>query len=151
VDQFDVEILNALQSNSRISHEALGDKIGLSASACQRRIKKLKQEGIVAKEVAILDGTKLPGFITVIIDLVLEKGGEKVLNQFIAQLEQEPCVQQFYYTAGDVDFVVIVVAQNMQDYDELSRRLFMSNANIKKFTSKVVITSNKVSSNILLT
>lgn len=141
MDSFDKTILQQLQQNSRISTEKLGELIGLSASACQRRIKKLKQTGVISKEVAIIDRSKVKGLITVIADVTLEKGGEAALNQFMAQAEKETMVQQFYYVAGDVDFVVIAVTESMQEYDSLSRRLFMANDNVKKFTSKVAINS----------
>ncbi|NRF29856.1 Lrp/AsnC family transcriptional regulator [Vibrio coralliilyticus] len=144
MDAFDHHILRALQNNSRISSEALGAEIGLSPSACQRRIKKLKQQGVIKQEVAVLDAAQLPGFITTLVDITLERGGETALDEFIRALEAEPQVQQFYYVAGDVDFVVIVVTQDMKAYDALSRRLFMSNQNIKKFSTKVVIQPGKV-------
>ena len=141
MDSFDKTILQQLQQDSRISTEKLGELIGLSASACQRRIKKLKQAGIIAKEVAIIDRSKMKGLITVITDVTLEKGGEAALNEFMLQAEKETMVQQFYYVAGEVDFVVIAVTESMDEYDNLSRRLFMANDNVKKFTSKVAIKS----------
>lgn len=144
MDAFDHHILRALQNNSRISSEALGAEIGLSPSACQRRIKKLKQQGVIKQEVAVLDAAQLPGFITTLVDITLERGGEAALDEFMHALEAESQVQQFYYVAGDVDFVVIVVTQDMKAYDALSRRLFMSNQNIKKFSTKVVIQPGKV-------
>ena len=144
MDSFDRAILNILQSNSRISTEKLGEAIGLSPSACQRRIKRLKESGVIDKEVAVLNRKKLEGYTTIIVDINLEKGGEKNLDDFINQMNNEPCVQQLYYTAGEVDFVVIIVVTDMNEFDQLSRKLFMSSANIRKFHSKVVITSNKL-------
>ncbi len=144
MDDFDSEILNIMQSNCRISTEQIGDIVGLSSSACQRRIKKLKAQGIIQKEVAILDRDKLDGFTTVIIDVNLDKGGEKALDDFIDRLNNEKRVQQFYYTAGEVDFVLIIVVKNMSEFDSLTRRLLMSNSNVKKFNSKVAIQSNKL-------
>lgn len=145
MDNFDRQILTALQRNSRISSEVLGAEIGLSASACQRRIKKLRQQGVIEREVAILDPSKLVGFITVIADVTLDRGGEDVLDDFIAQLESEPQVQQFFYVAGDVDFVVVAVTRDMKAYDALSRRVFMANSYVKKFTTKVTIQTGKAS------
>ena len=144
MDSFDRAILNILQSNSRISTEKIGEAVGLSPSACQRRIKRLKASGVVDKEVAILNRKKLDGYTTIIVDVNLEKGGEQNLDDFINKMNREPRVQQFYYTAGDVDFVVIFVVTDMNEFDQLSRKLLMSNTNIKKFHSKVVITNNKL-------
>ncbi|MEP3413488.1 MAG: Lrp/AsnC family transcriptional regulator [Gilvibacter sp.] len=144
MDEFDRAILNIIQFDSRSSAEDIGYQVGLSASACQRRIKKLKGLGIIKKEVAIVDRDKLEGFTTLIVDVCLEKGGEKALDDFINRLNREKRVQQFYYTAGEVDFVLIIVVKNMNEFDKLSRCLLMSNANVKKFHSKVVIQSNKL-------
>lgn len=150
MDSFDREILKALQTNARISTEELGFQVGLSASACQRRIKKLKATGVIAKEVVILDKEKLAGHLTVIVDVSLEKGGEKSLNKFISLMHREQQVQQLHYVAGETDFVVIISAQSMDDFDKLSRRIFLPNNNIKKFSSKVVIKSHKVGMEIPL-
>ncbi|MEW6991445.1 Lrp/AsnC family transcriptional regulator [Colwelliaceae bacterium 6441] len=144
MDDFDSAILNVLQTNSRISTEQIGDIVGLSPSACQRRIKKLKTDGIIKKEVAVIDRDKLESYTTAIIDVNLEKGGEKALDNFIDKLNHEKKVQQFYYTAGDVDFVLIVVVKNMAELDSLTRRLLMSDSNVKKFHSKIAIQSNKL-------
>ena len=144
MDHFDLEILNSLQADARRSTEELGEQIGLSASACQRRIKKLKTSGVIDKEVAVINSSKLPSYITIIVDIILEKGGEKILDKVIGQFNSEPQVQQIYYVAGEADFVIVVICQNMEAFDQLSRRLFMDNNNIKKFISKVAIQSCKV-------
>ncbi|GLX78588.1 putative HTH-type transcriptional regulator y4tD [Thalassotalea insulae] len=150
MDDFDVQILKQLQTDSRQSTEAVGSKIGLSASSCQRRIKKLKQQGVIQTEVAILDRSKLPNIITTIVEITLEKGGEQALNATLDDLNNEASIQQLYYMAGDIDFVVIVVTNNMEEFDQLSRKLFMSNTNIKKFTTKVVIKPHKTNLSIPL-
>jgi DNA-binding Lrp family transcriptional regulator len=149
VDSFDKQILQAMQKNSKISTEDLGEAIGLSPSAVQRRIKKLKTNNVLLGEVAVVNADALPGYITVVVDVSLEKGGEKILDKFASRLTQAAEIQQLYYAAGDVDFVAIVICKNMEEFDKLSRTLFMS-ANVKKFTSKVVIQSMKVSTSIPL-
>lgn len=144
VDAFDYEILKILQTNSRTSTEQIGLEVGLSASACQRRVRKLKEKGIITHEVAVLDRDKLGAYITAIVDVTMEKGGETVLDNFIAKLVTEQQVQQFYYTAGEVDFVLIIVVKSMHEFDVLTRRLLMSNKHVKKFHSKIAIQANKV-------
>ena len=144
MDSFDYRILDALQLNSRISLEALAHDIGLSSSAVQRRIRKLKTEGVIAAEQAVLNPQKIPGYLTAIVDIELVSGGEKMLDAFIYKMEEHANVQQVFYVAGDADFVVILVAKNMEEFDALTRTLFMSK-NIKKFTSKIVIKTPKAS------
>lgn len=144
MDSFDYRILEAIQLNSRVSLETLAHNIGLSSSAVQRRIRKLKADGVIAAEQAILNPQKIPGYLTAIVDIELVSGGEKVLDAFIRKMDQHPNVQQVFYVAGDADFVVILVAKDMEDFDALTRTLFMSK-NIQKFTSKIVIKTPKAS------
>jgi len=151
MDEFDIAILNRLQLNARMSSEEIGAQIGLSASACQRRIKKLKAGGYIKKEVAVLDETKFKGLVTVIVDVTLEVGGEQALDKMLGVLNQTPQVQQIYYVSGEADFVVILICQNMAEFDQLSRKLFMSQDNIKRFSSKIVIQSSKVETFLPLT
>ncbi len=145
VDAFDWAILQHLQTDSRLSTEELGDALGLSASACQRRIRKLKEAGIIQREVALLNSDKLPGYCTLIVDIYLEKCGQEVLDNLIRQLQMEAQVQQIYYTVGETDMVVIILARSMAEYDALTRRLLMGNENIRRFTSKAVIKTLKAS------
>ena len=145
VDSFDRAILQQLQIDSRISTEQLGELLGLSASACQRRIRKLRDQGIISGEVALLNSEKLPGYSTLIVDIFLDKCGMEVLDKLIAQLQSEDQVQQIYYTVGETDLIVIILARSMDEYDKLTRRLLMNNNNIRRFTSKAVIKTHKAS------
>lgn len=145
MDIFDKEILKLLQTDNSLSTEVIGDRVGLSASACQRRIKRLKSSGVIKQEVVLLDNTKLAGYVTVIVDITLERGGTKTLDKLSSEFIKEPQVQQLYYMAGETDFTLIIASKNMDDFDNLCRTLFMSNPDIKKFTSKVVIKCQKTS------
>ncbi len=148
MDKFDLALLKELQVDARQSTEVLGHRVGLSASACQRRIKKLKYRGLIQKEVAVLDSNQFSGLTTIIVEVVLDSGGEKALDDIIERFTGEVHVQQLYYTAGEVDFVAIFVVEGMNQFDTLSRRLLMADPNIKKFHSRVVIQSNKVSTSL---
>ena len=151
MDSFDTKILNALQSNANISNDVLGQEVGLSASACQRRIKKLKQHGIIEKNVAILNRESLTNLVTVIVDIMFDKGGEATLDALTNQLANVPQVQQIYYMSGEVDLIVIFTCQDLLQYEQLTRDLFMTNNAIKRFTSKVAIKPVKTSTHIPLT
>jgi Lrp/AsnC family leucine-responsive transcriptional regulator len=144
MDAFDRQILNLLQSNSRMTTEELGLQIGLSATACQRRIRKLRETGIILKEVAVVHGIAVGGYVTVIVDVVLHQGSFQNIDTFKRQMLKFPQVQQCYYVTGHNDFVLIVIAENMLEYEKLTRELFFNNSNIKKFHSTVVMESVKV-------
>jgi Lrp/AsnC family leucine-responsive transcriptional regulator len=144
MDTFDRQILKFLQANSRITTEKLGTRIGLSATACQRRIKKLREAGIILKEVALVDGIAVGGYVTVIVEVVLHQGSFQNIDSFKQQMLKFAQVQQCYYVTGNNDFVLIVIAENMLEYEKLTRELFFNNSNIKKFHSTVVMENVKI-------
>jgi len=144
MDNFDRQILISLQTNNKLTSEQLGVEIGLSATAVQRRIKKLKDTGVIEKEVAILDSNQLGGFVTVVVEVVLLKGGTRILDGFKNKVKDHREVQQCYYLAGNNDFILIITAESMQRYEAITRELFLNDENILKFTSNVVMQPVKV-------
>lgn len=150
MDAFDRHILKILQQNSRITTEQLGAEVGLSATACQRRIKKLRLDGIIKKEVAVLDGISLGGYVTVIVEVELERGGAAIMDEFKAKMQASEAVQQCYYVTGNADFILIITAENMLEYEKTTRELFYANANVQKFVSTVVMDNVKVGLDIPL-
>ncbi|EAR08205.1 Lrp/AsnC family transcriptional regulator [Reinekea blandensis] len=144
MDEFDRQILDALQNNSRLPHDELGDAIGLSASAVQRRIRRLKSQGMIQREQVIIDPQKVPGYLSAVIDVVLEAGGEQILDRFKVRLTDHPAVQQLFYVAGDIDFIVVLIARDMGEFDTLTRTLFMT-PEVRKFSSHIVIDTVKAS------
>ncbi|NQY33977.1 MAG: Lrp/AsnC family transcriptional regulator [Alteromonadaceae bacterium] len=150
MDVFDKHILKLLQKNSRITTEEIGHQVGLSATACQRRIKKLRGSGVIQKEVAVLNGSSLGGYVTVIVEIIMKQGGAKTIDEFKAQMLEHEEVQQCYYVTGNVDFILIIAAENMLKYEQLTRKLFFNNLNIQKFHSTVAMESVKIGLNIPL-
>ncbi|OUS32462.1 ArsR family transcriptional regulator ['Osedax' symbiont bacterium Rs2_46_30_T18] len=144
-DKLDRKILQQLQINCRQSTEHLGAIVGLSATACQRRIKKLRDSGVIHSEVAILDAATLQSRLTVLVEIKFNKGGTVVIEGFKALMRDCPAVQQCYYLAGDVDFSVIISVANIQEYELLTRSLFLNNPNIVKFSSRVSMDNVKTS------
>lgn len=144
MDSFDKKILRQLQENNRISTETLGSIVGLSATACQRRLKKLRSSGVIAKEVAVLNGVEFGNYVTVIVEVFIKQGSEKIIDDFKQRMIAEPNVQQCFYMSGTVDFIVILNANNMLEYEKLTRKLFFHDDNIKKFHSMVTMDKVKV-------
>ena len=119
MDTFDRQILRSLQNNCRLSTDELGSQIGLSATACQRRIKKLKESGKITKEVAILDGIHVGNYVTVIVEVTLKQGSATNIDNFKKRVLSHPQVQQCYYVTGDRDFLLVAIAENMLEYEKL--------------------------------
>ncbi|WDE03317.1 Lrp/AsnC family transcriptional regulator [Thalassomonas viridans] len=148
MDSFDKKILEALQQNNRLSSLELGQKIGLSATACQRRLKKLRQSGVISKEVAVLDPVAFNNYVTVIVEVVMKQGGVESIESFKQRMLAQPHVQQCYYMAGNIDFILVITAPNMQAYEQLTQKLFLCDQNIQKFHSNIVMDKVKAGLNI---
>jgi Lrp/AsnC family leucine-responsive transcriptional regulator len=144
LDKLDRAILRRLQQDSRITTEELGSQIGLSATACQRRIKKLRQRKIIRKEIAVLDGVSAGGHVSVIVSLTLERGGASAIDAFREKMRATEAVQQCYYMAGGIDFFLLITAANLLEYEKLTRELFLNDPNVSKFHSHVVMENLKV-------
>lgn len=144
MDSFDKHILQLLQQNNRLTTEKIGELVGLSATACQRRIKKLRDSGIIHKEVAVLDSVQLGNYVTVIVEVTMKQGGSKVMDQFRQQMQNHSNVQQCYYVTGEHDFVLIITCASMLEYDQLTRQLFLDNTNIHKFRTTVAMENVKL-------
>jgi Lrp/AsnC family transcriptional regulator, leucine-responsive regulatory protein len=144
MDELDRKILRELQRNNRISSDELGDKIGLSATACQRRLKRLRESKVICKEVAILNGVEFDSYVTVIVEVSVKQGGAEIIENFKTRMLDCEQVQQCFYVAGQSDFILIITAKNMLDYEKLTKKLFFVDDNIQKFTSTVAMENVKV-------
>ncbi len=135
LDAFDKAILNHLQRDNRVTSDVLGAEIGLSPTACQRRIKRLRQQGAIRKDVSVLSPDLIGERISMIVLVELKRGRSAAIDQFTRRMQSLDEVQQCYYTVGDVDFVLIVTAASLADYEIFTREVFFDNADIRRFTS----------------
>ncbi len=144
MDIIDLKLLRQLQKNNRLATDVLGEKIGLSATACQRRLKKLRATKVISKEVAVLNASHLDSYVTILVDVEIKQGSADHVERFKQRMLKSRHVQQCYYTTGPIDFILIVTAKNMLAYEHLTQELFFKDDNIKKFQSTVVMENVKV-------
>lgn len=144
IDQFDKHLLRLLQQNNRLTSDELAEAVGLSASAVQRRLKRLRDEKIIEADVSIVSPAVAGIGITCIVDVVLERGSSQAIEKFKSSMLQRSEVMQCYYVTGSYDFVMIVNAQNMQHYETFSKEWLMDNPNVKHFYTHVVMDKVKV-------
>jgi len=144
LDEFDREILRRVQIDARATGEEIGAAVHLSAAAVQRRIKRLRQIGVITGEVAMVDPLAVGQTMSFIVGVELERERADMLGAFRAAARADPNVQQCYYVTGSADFILIVLAKDMADYEAFTRRLLFDNANIRRFTTSVVMSRDKV-------
>lgn len=139
LDRFDLAILDALQRDCRVAAESLGQSLGLSATAVQRRIRRLKSDGAIEAEVAVLAPGVMAAQVTVIVELAFKQGLTAAIDAFRREAMAQTEIQQCFYVAGEYDFVLVVVTTSMADYERFTRRVFFPNDNIARFRSTVVM------------
>lgn len=149
MDDKDLQILKLIQSNARLTADALSVEVGLSPPAIQKRLRKLRDTGIIENEIAVLSPEKLGREMTVIVQVVLERENRMYLDMFKRTMRKAPAVQQCYYTTGEADFVLVVVVRSIKEYEEFTQEFFFDQSNVARFTSSVVMDRVKVSLDIL--
>ena len=139
IDTIDRKILQSMQEDARRTSEEVGDAVGLSATAVQRRLKRLRETGVLEREVGIVSPTAFGEFVTLIVEVVLAKGDLQILDRFKRRMRQQPEVQQCYHTMGAADLVLIVVTESVSSYEKFTRHAFLEDANVQHFKTTVVM------------
>ena len=142
LDNFDHALLALLQSDADRTLTELGDAVGLSPSAVQRRIKRYRESGLL-HQVAILDPDVLPFTTLIAVWVSMERESMQELKAFYARMRETPEVQQCYQLAGDWDYLVIMATTSMAAYRETAERLFKSDGNIKRYETRLVFDTVK--------
>lgn len=139
LDRFDRAILALYQADTRLTSEAIGSSVGLSADAVQRRIKRMRAAKVIRAEVARLDGRALGLPITCVVAVDVEYERSEQVDAFKRKMLALPEVQQCYYVTGPWDFMLVVKARDMEDYEQFTRRTFLNDGNVRSFVTHVVM------------
>ena len=124
IDETDRRILAALQEDAGRSTAEIARAVGLSPSPCWRRIKRLEDEGVIARRVAIVEPTTLGLDLIAFAHISLTSHEREDIAKFNERMQSAPEVVSCYAVTGNVDFIVKVVVQDIRAYDEfLTRRL----------------------------
>ena len=139
LDDFDLKLLELLQADAHQPVAALAEQVGLSAPACYRRIRRLRQCGAIAREVAVVRPRTLGWPLSMIVLVTLEREGARTVDEMMRRLETVPEVVEAWNVTGDHDFAVRMVARDMESYDILARNLFAADERVRSFKTLVVI------------
>jgi len=123
MDAIDRKILLTLQEDASLSVAEIGQRVGLSSTPCWKRIQRLEADGVIQKRVAIVDQDKVGLGITVFVSVETDDHSEGWLSGFASAVSAMPEVMEFYRMAGDVDYMLRVVVQDMQAYDAFYKKL----------------------------
>jgi Lrp/AsnC family transcriptional regulator, leucine-responsive regulatory protein len=144
LDAFDHHLLKVVQQDNRISADALSAKVGLSPSACLRRLKRLRREKVIEADIAVVSPEAIGRTLTMIVEVTLERERPDIMDEFKRSMRATPEVMQCYYVTGDIDFILVVTARDMRHYEEFTNRFFFTNPNVRRFHTSVVMDRVKV-------
>jgi Lrp/AsnC family transcriptional regulator, leucine-responsive regulatory protein len=150
LDSFDLQILARYQHDTRQTAESIGAAIGLSAAAVQRRLKRLRETGVIEAEIARIAPSTVGFPLCCIVSVDIEREGAAELARFKARMLACPEVQQCYYVTGDTDFIVVVLARDMAAYEALTRDFLLNDPNVRRFTTHVVMEQVKAGASVPL-
>ena len=150
LDKIDCKILNILQQDNTITNLALAEKIGISAPPCFRRVKRLRDLGIINKDVSLIDPFKVGTRNIVFVVITLEKTREDLLAHFERKMMEQPEVMQCYFVSGETDYILLVHVNDVIHYNTFVRRVFTSEANIRMFRSSFCLSRIKYNTHFLL-
>jgi len=135
LDAVDLQLLDQLQRDASLSNQALAALVHTSPPTCLRRVKRLRDAGLIEKQIAVLSTDKLALItghgLAVIVEISLDRQDAQALDAFEQRVAQDEAVQQCYRVSPGPDFVLVVHARDMPDYLALAQRLFTSDANVR--------------------
>ena len=123
MDKFDVAILNSMQYDDTLSVGQVAEKIGLSKTACWRRIQKLVADNVISDRVAILNPASVNLPLTVFISIRTNQHNDEWTNEFRRVIAQIPQILEVYQMTGDLDYLLKAVVKDMPGYEALYKNL----------------------------
>lgn len=143
LDAADRRILRALQRDGRLPIVALAEQVGLSATPCQRRVRRLEEEGVIQGYGARLDPARLGLPLQAFVQVALVSHAEDVVERFHAALAQRPEVLAAYTMSGDMDYLLHVLAPDMDAFGEFATRALLRLPGVKETRSSFVLATLK--------
>lgn len=131
LDRIDMHLLNEVQRSNRMSSEQLGEQVGLSATGVQRRLRRLREEGVIEADVSVVSPKAVGRNVTMLVLVSLERDRADIIDAFKEAIRVAPEVMSGYYVTGDADFVLIITVRSMDEYEAFTRRFFYPNLNVK--------------------
>jgi DNA-binding Lrp family transcriptional regulator len=143
LDKTDRRILAIVQKDARRPAELIGADVGLSASAVQRRMARMRDERIITAEVAVIDPMSVGHPLTMIVDVEVERERPELLASLKQWIAAQPFIQEAWYVTGAGDYVLIVIARDVDDFEASMQRMIAENANVRRFHTRVALSTLK--------
>lgn len=135
LDELDMRILEQLQADASLTNHELALRVHASAPTCLRRVRRLRETGVIDKQVVIVNPEKLGTTLTAIIEITLDVQTAENLAAFEKRAAAEPAILQCYRVSQGPDFIVVAQVADMPAYHAMAHRTFTSDANVRNVRS----------------
>ena len=154
LDTTDLHLLRLLQTDASLTNQALAERVHVSPPTCLRRVNRLKEAGLIEREIAILSVDNVASVIghglCAVVEITLDRQDQTALEAFEKKVAAEDAVQQCYRVSPGPDFCLVVHAADMPDYLALTQRLFTTDANVRNVKSFFSIKRSKFGASLPL-
>lgn len=150
LDDTDKAILNLLQDDATLPLKTVAERVHVSIATAQRRIQALIDNGVITKQVAIVDPNKVGYGLTAVVMVEMERSNTSMQHRFERLMNAQSRVMSCYEVSGEADFMLMVNAKNMTDYHEFTRSTLTYENNVRNFKSQFVMNFTKSGTKILL-
>jgi Lrp/AsnC family transcriptional regulator, leucine-responsive regulatory protein len=148
LDEIDHLLLDELQSDAGRTLRELGEVVGLSPSAVQRRMERYRSSGLLSHMSAVLDPKASHDLVMAIVLIAVERESPRLIDALQRRLLAAPEVQQLYVCYGEWDYVAVLTASGMAQHNEISQRLFTQAPNVRKYSTMLVLNPLRTGSTI---
>ena len=143
LDRFEREMLKILQEDASVSTAALADRVGLSQAPCWRRLDRLRKDGIIRAEVALVDRVKVDLNAQIFAQVKLNAHGRQHLEEFAEAMRSFPEVLECYVLMGSVDFLLRIVTRDIEAYERFFFEKLSQVPGIQEVNSTVALSEIK--------
>ena len=150
IDGLDRKILVHLQRNNRMANVELADRVGLSPPACLKRVKRLREFGVITADVALLNPKLAGSQMHMIVSIEMDRDRGDIYQQFRRSINAAKEVTQCYQVTGEYDFVLIVTVAGIEAFEAFVERVLHADLNIRKFRTAISIRQVKFTTEIAL-
>jgi len=143
LDEIDKKIVAALQAEGRLAIVDLADRVGLSATPCQRRVKRLEETGVITRYAAVIAPTAVGYGLQALVEVTLDDHSEKTVEAFEAAIRARPEVVACYAVTGDMDFLLHIFAPDLADFSDFALKALLRMPGVKGSRSSFIMQAVK--------
>jgi len=143
-DRKDTALLRALQQDARLTMQQLADMTGLSTSSCWRRVRKLENDGVIARYAAILDPRRAGFTLTAMTLVSLARHEQQHVDHFVREVLRHPEVLECFATSGEADFHLRVVVEDIDAYNRFLDDFIFRLPGVSQVRSDIVLKEIKL-------